>query len=237
MANQQPTGFENYPAQSPRDSVGDGLPSRPAPAEVTPHQAPVVFSPSPRSGLPRRGLIALAIGVPVAGVIGSMIFSRGVGSEASGSATEGSDDSGGSDGYLDVGGEQYTTAIADGWESIGGSGEEAILTNGSNRLLALAITDDGSQDVTDYLLGLVEEYRDTFKGRLGQPVDTSSTDVRRATLAATGNLAGKDARIRADVWLDSSDNGLLVIQTLTARKGSRIATEAQSMADELSSGF
>lgn len=237
MANQQPTGFENYPSQSERDGISDELPPPPQVA-VTPYRPPVVASPSPPRGFGRRGLIGLVIGVPVAGVLGSVILSRGGASvEGSGWATEGTYDSGESNGYLDVGGEQYTASTPDGWESVGGSGDEAIVTNGNNRLLALAITDDGSQDVTDQLLDLVEEYRGKFKGSLGEPVDTSSTDVRRATLTATGSLDGKDARIRADLWIDSADNGLLVIQTLTARKGSRMATEAQSMADELSSGF
>lgn len=241
MTSQPPTGFENYPFQSERDGISDPAPA--PPAAVTPYRPPTVGAPPPPppSGFGRRGLLGIIVGVPVVVVLGGTIFRSGeelaAYPDATASEPEWIDDEYYESGdFLDVGG-QYSTQIREGWETVSPDGDTAILAQGSNRFLALAITYDGFQQATDQLLDLVEQYRGTFKGRLGEPIDTSSSNVRRATLTASGTVGGDDARLRADLWIDSDDNSLLVIQTLTARKGSRVAAEAQSMADELSSGF
>lgn len=238
MTSQPPTGFENYPFQGERDGISDPEPA--SPAAVTPYQAPTAGPPpQPSRGLGRRGLLGLIIGVPVAGVLGSVVFRAGggeAGAEATASATEWIDDDYDSGDYLDVGG-QYSAQIREGWESVTPDGDEAIVARGSSRVLALAVMHDGSQEVADQLIDLVEEYRGRFKGSLAEPLDTSSSDVRRATVTASGSVGGDAARLRADLWIDDEDNGLLVIQTLTARKGSKVAADAQAMADELSAGF
>ncbi|MCA0297116.1 MAG: hypothetical protein LCH96_17730 [Actinobacteria bacterium] len=237
MTSQQPTDFENYPVSRQPDAISD-----PPPVAVTPYLPPSLSpAPQPSGGLGRRGLLGLLIGVPVAGLLGAAVFGAGAGEgrpEATASASEwiGGDDSE-SDSYIDVGGEQYTATIPDTWESINTEGDEVVVTRGNNRLLALAVTDDGARQVTDQLDELVAQYHGPFKGKLGEAVDTSSSDVRRATLTAKGTYNGAEARVRADLWIDGEDNGLLVIQTLTAGKDSKIAREAQAIADELSSDF
>lgn len=232
MAGQQHTGFETYPFDGEGERIADPDPA--PPGQVTAYRAPQPTSPpgEPRGGIGRRALLGLIIAVPVAGAVGLAVSRSESGAatgEATASAVPGS-------GYLDVGGGMYTAMVPEGWELDGS--DVAIVTRGNNRLLALDVSDDGSAEITDQLLDLVGEYRGTFKGALGEPVDTSSASVRRATLTADGTVGTDGARLRADLWIrDDEDGGLLVIQTLTARKGSRIAVESQSMADELSAGF
>lgn len=242
MTSQPPTDFENYPLQRERDGISD--PAMPPAAPLAPYRPPTVGpspQPQPSTGIGRRGVLSLIIGLPVAGVLGATLFSLSGEGASSGDATaEASEaieiDPDESGDYVDLGG-QYSAQVPEGWESVTPEGDETVLVHGDNRLVALIVTPDGSQGVTDQLFDLVEEYRGRFSGDLPEPIDTLSSDVRRATLTTTGSVGGDGARLRADLWFDVADNGLLVIQTLTARKGSRIAAEAQAIADELTAGF
>lgn len=260
MTSQQPTQFENYPREP-----GDSAPATPAssvipestpppvweqppvesPAPVLPvstYRAPQVSAPQTTSAEPsRRGALGLfgALGV---GVVVLVFASRagtdsGTGEDDSGNYipddSDDSDDSGSSGETVDVG--DYSADVPDGWSSKSMSGDEAVFTHGSNWVWAYAFTADDGDQAVDKLPDLVRARAKKFT--LGDAEDDSGGDSQHAQLTGSGKISGKKARLNADLWIDSESSALLVIQALTGAEDSAAASDAQGIADSLSSDF
>ncbi len=128
----------------------------------------------------------------------------------------------------------YFAPVPQGWELRATSAAEAVVTNGANRLEAYAFNAADGDRAADLVKELSRLRRGGFSGQLGQVSDTSDGDVQRATVRATGTVAGSPARLVGQLWIGADARALLVVRVLTAPKGSSIDGEALGMAQELS---
>lgn len=248
MTSQRPTQFENYPLEpDPAASAsGEGGPAprvQPYLPPPVPRPAPVVQR-LPEPGTSRRTVVGLAIGVPLAAVLGISVLGR-IGesgmpyAEASGWATEAVpyDDEGGWE-TAEIGG--HSTDLADGWQVLEEHPERLVLGNGSNRLYAYPELLSASTIAVEELPALVRQaLQDVpgFRGVPGAAVDSSTLDVQKASLGGTGTFKKHAARLLANLWVASSGGGLLVVRVLTAAPNSDEAYGGQAMTDQLSSDF
>jgi hypothetical protein len=132
-------------------------------------------------------------------------------------------------------GEYLSADLPEGWEVVEETADGLVIARGTNRVEARLVAPvDG--EVADALPALADEWRDRFVGDLGEAVDTTGDDyVARATLTATGTAGKRDARFRADLWqAGQADTALLIVQVLTAGKGSDAEAGAKAFAAELS---
>jgi hypothetical protein len=139
---------------------------------------------------------------------------------------------------VDVG--DYATELPDGWEytaTSNGSENQAVFTDGPNRVLAYAFAAGDDDVATELLPALVKRRLNGFAGTLGEPDDESGGGPQWARLLASGTLSGKRVRLIADLWLPTLGDALLTVQVLAAGEGSSIADAAQGIVDALSSGF
>ncbi len=74
-------------------------------------------------------------------------------------------------------------------------------------------------------------------GSTGEAVDASTADIQRASLAGSGLLGGRDARLIANLWIDGDGEALLALRILAAEPNSGEAYGAQRMIGELSRSF
>lgn len=234
MTSQRPTRFENYPLEpDPAASVsGERGP-------VQPHQSPPVLRPlPPAAGTSRRTVVGLAVGVPIAMVLGISVLGSIARSEeeSSGTATASADSA--YDDSAEVGG--YGTGLADGWLVRESREDWLELGNGSNRLYAIPQVLASSTIAVEELPLLAKQALTEipgFRGTPGTAVDSSNPDTQKASLAGTGTFESSPARLLANLWLTSSGDGLLVLRILTAGPNSEEAYGAQDMTDQLSVGF
>lgn len=245
MTSQRPTQFENYPLEpDPTASAsGEGGPAphvQPYLPPPVPRPAPVVRQ-LPESGTSRRTVVGMAIGVPLAAVLGISVLGR-IGesgtaeAQASGMATEAPP----YDGWesAEVGG--HTTELADGWQVLEEDPERLVLGNGSNWLYAYPKLLSASTIAVEELPALVKQALDDvpgFRGVPGDAVDSSTLDVQKAGLGGTGTVKKHAARLLANLWVTSTGEGLLVVRILTAAPNSDAAYGGQAMTDQLSSDF
>jgi hypothetical protein len=192
-------------------------------------------------------VVSLLVAVPIGGLILATI-TKGFNSSRDGSAgewpsdwaTPAGDDSGsggtGNSDTLEVG--QYSAQLPEGWSIESGTGDQVVASRGANRLLADTFTVDPDADRAIDLIGaLVKHRQGAFTGSLPSPTDFSSGDVQRAGLTAAGKVRGKPATLKAQLWIDAVGDALLVIETLVAKPGTKVAAEADGMVAELSEGF
>lgn len=236
MTSQRPTRFENYPPEpDPAASMsGEGGPT----SRVQPYLPPPVLRPlPPASGTSRRTVVGLAVGVPIAAVLGiSVLGSIARSDESTGSATASADDA--YDVSAEVG--AYGTGLADGWVVLESREDWLELGNGTNHLYAIPQVLSSSTVAVDELPLLAKQALADipgFRGTPGTAMDSSNPDTQKASLAGTGTFRGSPARLLANLWLTSSGDGLLVLRVLTAEPNSEEVYGAQDMTDQLSAGF
>lgn len=239
MTEQQPTRFENYPPEpgSTPFGIADPTPAELLPPAWTP--PPVL----PQRSHSRRGLIAgiiaLAIGGPIA---------LGIGLNASGNSDA---QDGGTDTWTadpadepideptDFTAGDYGGPIPSGWElEDGADGSVAVLRRGANQVTVLSWSPSAERLwPVDDIVEAVQRAGTGFKGTLGEPVNESTGTRALATLSGRGTFLGERAREFAELWLDDSDSYLLIVTVLTAAEGSPTARQATDIAWNLTSGL
>jgi len=186
----------------------------------------------------RRAVLAALVSVGAAGVLGC---TAAVSSDQSGSdvgedplAGDPTDES--TPGFeIAVG--DYSATVADGWTSVDDSSGGVVVTNGDNRLSVVSVSIPHTALAVDEIEALAMTHSHEFVGALDGPVDRSSADVKRASVAGIGKFAGTRARLLCELWIDSTGFALLTTRILTAKPSSAISAQAQEMVDELSSDF
>lgn len=240
---QPPVRYENYP---PDDSA---TPERDTPV-VHPYVPDTIPPPPVGGGTPRRAVLGLVIGIPVAGIIFSAMAANSASFGRMGNMegdlpvdpyteyTEDPEDPAGtvpSEEGFSIGG--YTATAPSGWTvQDDGSGPVEVV-NGANRLTAVSIDTATSTLAVEEIARLAKRHRTGFSGKIGDPVDRSSADLQHATMDGSGKFQGKAARLLSELWIDDQGSGLLVVRVLTAKLSSPISTESQEMVDELSGDF
>lgn len=241
---QPPVRFENYPPE-------DGA-TREEPTPVIRPYVPDTVPPPVRSSTSRRNVVGLVLGIPLAGIIFSVIAAGGNARNGSGfddgtseTTTDpyGPDDPGDPGGASDPGPTDeefsvgsYTATAPAGW-TVHDDGSGAIeVTNAANRLTAVSVETAASSLAVDEIAGLAKSHYAGFTGKTADPVDRSTADRQHATMDGVGRFQGKTARLLAELWIEEEGDGLLVIRVLTAKVGSPIAIQAQEMLNDLSGG-
>ena len=135
-----------------------------------------------------------------------------------------------------VGG-RYRVVVPDGWEHAADGGGGVEFTSGANRMTASSIEVPPATLATDQLAALVKGQRKGFTGKIERPMDDSTADLQRASMAGTGTFKGKPATLLAELWIADAGSGLLITRILTAKPEAEVPEEAQQMVDELSQGF
>jgi hypothetical protein len=137
---------------------------------------------------------------------------------------------------LMVGG-RYAVTVADGWDYTPDGDGGLEFTKGANTLSASVVDVPPSTLAIDDIAALVKRHHKGFTGKIDRPVDRSTDHLQRASMSGTGKFRGRAAKLLAELWIDDTGSGLLVTRVLTARAGSTIAVQAQTMTDELSTNF
>ena len=189
-------------------------------------------------------MLGLVIGIPVAGVLLSALASSGNSlvtpddnlpdfpnpGEYDGDTA----DSGHGDGATSVG--SYSATVPPGW-TMKVDGSVAEVFNGANRLVAATLETATATLAVEEVARLAKRHHAGFTGKIADPVDRSSAVLQHATMDGAGKYQGKKARLLAELWIDDSGNGLLVVRILTAKPNAPISVEAQEMTNQLSTGF
>lgn len=131
----------------------------------------------------------------------------------------------------------YSATVADGWKSVDDGKGGVVVTSGANRLTVASATIAKDALAVDEIAALAKSHADGFVGTFAEPVDRSSAEVKRASIAGTGKFQGDPARLLCELWIDSSGFALLTTRVLTAKPDSVISEQAQEMVDELSIDF
>jgi hypothetical protein len=239
VSTQPPVRYENYPPdhnEAPDDASSGGDPQAPIVRPYVPAQVP---EPAPGGLRSRRTAIGLALAVPVT-LIGITLVNRSQGNSAMfPGSTYGEDNPDGDrpdwqapEGTIEVGG--HVAGVPAGWEA-SSDGDVAQVDNGPNRLNAESFESVAYVMAVDEIAHRVSAYGRAFTGKLGEPVDRSTAELQHATLDGVGKYRGLAARLMAELWLDDSGNGLLVVRIMTAKPNAPISVEAQGMVDDLSS--
>lgn len=247
MSSQPPTRYENYPPEQEGAPLAGGLDDavQPPVPVVRPYVPEIVATPVAR-GIGRRGMIGLAIAVPLAGIIAIMVMDQ-AGSTEMGPFPEDPGYSGEippdpqeeeppTETEVTVGG-SYSATVPAGWQYVEDDGGGIEFTKGTNRVSASSIEVPPATLAVDELEVLVKAHRLGFTGKLAAPVDHSAGDVARASMAGTGRFRGRTARLLAELWIDGTGSGLMTTRILTDPPSSAVAGEAQQMVDDMSRGF
>jgi len=242
-AGPAPTETTTPRAATPTWEQPGAASTTPAAYPVTAYRAPQVPPPSGGEGPNRRSVIGLVLGVPLAGFILAQ-WSRAAGRDAGDPWVEGTgaddptDDADQSDtgSSIEIG--AYTLNLPDGWSEQWLDSGEVALTNGSNRLQVLSFTANEGEAATDLVDGLVKRRlkASKFTGTLGRPLDQSD-GVDRALVKAVGKVGKKKATLVGQLWIDDVADALLLVRVLTAKNGTPVADDAQSMVDDLEGQF
>jgi hypothetical protein len=131
----------------------------------------------------------------------------------------------------------YSATVAEGWKSIDDGKGGVVVTNGANRLTVVIVTMPKGALAVDEIAALARSHADGFSGTFAEPVDRSSADVKRASVAGTGKFQDQPARLLSELWIDSTGFALLTTRTITAKADSDISDQAQEMVDELTIDF
>ncbi|MGV8909502.1 MAG: hypothetical protein ACOH1Y_11005 [Propionicimonas sp.] len=230
---QPPVRYENYPPDP--DETREGPPGAGGPYPVVRPYLPATIPAPPRSGTSRRTVLALVIGIPVAGILLSAIASSGNSNDRAGASSDGSGNGWVGDQTISVG--NYEANAPEGWTMEDDLNGTVEVMNESNRLTAVLIDTQANNPAVEEIARLAEGRYSGFSGKVGDPVDRSSAELQHATMDGTGTYRGEAARLLVELWIDNSGNGLLVARVMTAKPSSVISAEAQEMVDELSSDF
>lgn len=237
---QPPVRYENYP---PDDTSPPSLTDEQVPT-VRPYVPEAIPAPQGGYGTPRRSVVSLVIGVPLALVLFSAVASSGnsIGTmgddypfaEATAEETEdsgqGTDESGGW--MFSVGG--HSASAPEGWTVTEDGGDVVRVTKGTNLLTAVSLELAASSVAVEEVPHLAKKWHAGFTGKIGTPVDRSSAERQHATMDGHGKYRGKAARLLAELWVDDAGMGLLVVRILTAKPNAPASVEAQGIVDELS---
>lgn len=248
MTSEQPARFENYP---PTDLTGPS-PDAPTfdpvvdpPITITPYVPPPVAT-TASAARGRRGFLGVlaAGGLGIAGlaIVGTAANSGQPVEEGPDPGTwyteapdPGEDDETTGDETVWAG--DYTLTLPAGWKVVSSIGDEAIVAQGRNRLLAWGFSVDETDRAVDLVSSLVNNRRGGFTGRLTPPDDLSDEDVQRARVTASGKAGKNAANLTGQLWIDSGGNALLVVTTVLAKAGSGITTAVDAMVEDLSGNF
>jgi len=236
VSSQPPTRYENYPPE--QDVPASRLEDPP------PHSGPVVraYAPptitTPGAPVGRRTVVGLVLALPIVGILWSWMigdeggFTRPAdpGGAPSGDSTDSAPKK------LMVGG-RYAVTVADGWAYTPDGAGGLEFTKDANALSASAVEVPPSTLAIDHIATLAEHHHEGFAGKIDDPVDRSTNQLRRASMAGTGKFRGKAARLLAELWIDDAGSGLLVTRLLTVAPASTITVQAEAMTDELSTNF
>lgn len=218
MSTQPPVRYENYPPDDSASPAGatDGTPGVQAylPATVRPALT--------NAGSSRRTVLVWVIGLSIVGIAGAVAL-----------RSDSGDDTGESE--FSVG--DYSSTAPAGWTVYDDGSGTVVVTNGTNVLAAVTVDTATSSLAVEEIADLAKSHYEGFTGKIGDVVDRSSGDLQHATMDGTGKYLGMDARLMAELWIDDTGAGLLVVRVLTAQMSSTVAVEAQDMVDELSGDF
>lgn len=187
----------------------------------------------------RRALVGSLFAIGAAGLLGCSAPST---SSDPSSTDDGEDPLGGdptdeSTPGFEIAVGDYSATVADGWKSVDDGKGGVMVTSGANRLTVVSVTIAKEALAVDEIAALSRSHADGFLGTFAEPVDRSSADVKRASVAGTGKLQGVAARLLCELWIDATGFALLTTRILTAQPNSVISEQAQEMVDELSVDF
>jgi hypothetical protein len=224
-------------SQLPDPDQGHQEPTEPA--DLEPDETFVPTS-SP-SAWGRRGLVIAAVcAVPVVGLLGFNALRAGTDPQSVPTEPELLPTEDPSDEYVngfEISVGDYSATVPDGWKTIDDGKGGVVASNGANRLLVVSVSIPPSALAVDEIDGLARSHAEGFVGTFDAPVDRSSANVKRASVAGTGKFQGAPARFLSELWIDSTGFALLTTRTLTAKPDSAISAQAQEMVDELSLDF
>jgi hypothetical protein len=237
VSSQPPTRYENYPPEPglPAEGLEDPAPHS---GSVVRAYAPPTITASAGAPVGRRAVVGLVLAVPIAGILWlSVIGDDGpfTSTAVPGDAPS-SDSTASTPKQLMVGG-RYAVTVADGWDYTPDGDGGLEFTKGANTLSASVVDVPPSTLAIDDIAALVKRHNKGFTGKIDRPVDRSTDHLQRASMSGTGKFRGRAAKLLAELWIDDTGSGLLVTRVLTARAGSTIAVQAQTMTDELSTNF
>lgn len=245
MTSQQPPRFENYPPADAGPTPGAPTvePAADPPLAITPYVPPhIATNSSAASG--RRGFLGVLaaggvgiVGLAVFGAVANSGEQGGEGPDPGSWYTEATYPDEPTDEDETVSAGDYTMTVPTGWKVVRSTGDEAIVSHGTNRLRAWGFSVDESDRALDLVSSLVNNRRDGFTGTLTPPDDLSDEDVQHARVTASGKVARKAATLTGQLWIDSDGNALLVVATVLAKAGEEITTAVEEMIEELSGDF
>ncbi|HEY3337170.1 MAG TPA: hypothetical protein VGK18_01590 [Propionicimonas sp.] len=187
----------------------------------------------------RRALVGSLFAVGAAGLLGCTVAN---GPSDRASVDEGEDPLAGdpsdeSTPGFEIAVGDYSATVADGWKSVDDGKGGVVVTNGANRLTVVTVTIAKDALAVNEVAALARGHAEGFTGAFAAPVDRSTADVKRASVAGTGTFKGAPARLLCELWIDSTGFALLTTRIITASPDSVISEQAQEMVDELSLDF
>jgi hypothetical protein len=197
----------------------------------------MITLPTPAGEWTRRALIGSLLAAGAAGMLGCSAASTPGPSEAIDEDPLGGDPTDESTPGFEIAIGDYSATVADGWKSVDDGHGGVVVTSGANRLTVAGVGIAEDALAMDQIAGLARSHADGFVGTFAEPVDRSSADVKRASVAGTGKFQGSDARLLCELWIDATGFAIVTTRILTAKPGSVISEQAQEMVDELSFAF